>query len=122
MRLAHQLPVFHFTAADEEKSIELRRTIRECLAAGLDVLVVCSAGVRRRMARMALAVSKHENEFPGCKLAVVTPNVDEFKQSLPGSVMKDLGIFESKSQAIQWMSVADEKLGARSTVVWPAAC
>lgn len=122
MLLAHAVTVLHFSPADEDKSMELRQVIRERLAAGRDVLVVCTGDIRRRVARLALALARLDHEFPGSKLAVVAPNISEFAATLPSAALKDLPLFESPTQAIDWLNFDDEHFSDRTTLVWPMAC
>jgi hypothetical protein len=122
MMLANPVTVLHFSPADEDKSMELRQVIRERLAAGRDVLVVCTGDIRRRVARLALALARQEHEFPGSRLAVVAPNITEFAATLPRAALKDLSLFESPTQAIDWLSFDNEQFSDRTTVVWPMAC
>jgi len=121
MRSNNQMTVVNVTRADEEQPIELREAIRECLRKGLDVLVLCRSGLRRRVARMALAMSKHRDEFPDCQFVVVTPSASDFVESLPSAVVQDLPVFESADQAIHFLNVDDDCDFNRTTVVWPAA-
>lgn len=116
--LANQFSVFHFSATDEDKSPEFRQTIREHLAAGMDVLVVCPSGVRRRVARMSLALTKQHDEFPGARFAVVTPNPEEFIDSLPRSVIRDLTIFNTRTEAIDWLNEQFDAMENDATLEW----
>lgn len=116
--LANQFSVIHFSSSDEDKSPELRQTIREHLASGMDVLVVCAGGVRRRVARLSLALTKQRNEFPGSRFAVVTPKPEEFIDSLPKSVVRDLTLFESRTEAIGWLNDHFDSLETDATLTW----
>jgi len=121
MNLTNSLSVVHVTSAHEEKPAELRDSIRELLRSGSDVVVICHRGTCRRAARMALATSMQRNEFPGRRFAVVTPNVREFVDTLPTSVVQHLTVFENEDQAIDWLGLGDPCDSDRSTVVWPMA-
>jgi hypothetical protein len=121
MRFTNQLSVVHVTSADEDKPVELREAIRDYLRSGLNVLVLCRQGMRRRVARMALAMSKTQQEFPESRLAVVTPSVNDFTESLPSVVVDQVKAFESAGQAIHWLNLEHDADAACSTVVWDNA-
>lgn len=104
-----------------EKPSELRDQIRDCLRTGSHVVVLCDTPNCRRAARLALATARSQGEFPNCRLAIVTPNVSAFVDSLPNTVVQHLTMFESEDQAIDWLGLGGPLDSDRTTLVWPMA-
>jgi hypothetical protein len=121
MTTIHAVSVLYLTPALADKPVDLRDQVRDCLQEGLDVIVVCSVPVCRRAARLALATACRDGEFPNRRLAVVTPSVTEFVDSLPQTVVGNLAMFETEDQAINWLGLDGPVDSDRSTVVWPMA-
>lgn len=115
------LSILHVTRTLAEKPSELRDQVRDCLRAGMDVIVICDGEVHRRAVRLALATAKQTGEFPNSRLAVVTPSVEDFMDTLPHVVAQNLTMFETEDEAIDWLGVNGSVDGFRSTVVWPMA-
>lgn len=104
-----------------EKPSDLRDQIRDCLRAGAHVVAICDTPLQRRAARLALATARTDAEFPNARLAIVTPSVQDFVESLPTTVVEQLTMFESEDEAIDWLGLGGPVDSDRSTVVWPMA-
>ena len=121
MTSARAVSVVHVTQRLADKPTDLRDQVRDCLRAGLDVVVICDTAVCRRAARLALATARAEGEFPHCRMAVVTPSVTAFIDTLPSTVVHNLTMFESEDQAIDWLGFTGPVDSDHPTVVWPMA-
>lgn len=115
------LSVLHVTPALAEKPTELRDQVRDCLRAGMDVIVICDVMSHRRAVRLAVATAKQHGEFPNVRLAIVTPDTNAFVESLPSVVAENLTMFQTEDEAIDWLGVNGPIDGFRSTVLWPMA-
>lgn len=103
MGLERHYSVFFFGGMDDEDAaLDLRRRIRRRLAMGTDVVLVCESPLHHRSERLALATASLGRDLPG-RFAVVTPDVNGFVKSLPHGALERLGVFETESEAIDWV-------------------
>lgn len=108
MTAQRNLAVIRFSEAEIEQAQKMQRRIREALARGRNVVLICDAPMIRRMERLTFACLG-VRDLPG-RFAIVAQDVDHFSETIPSKLRERLQVFESQDAAFDWIdpNPADE--------------
>ena len=101
MTTQRNLAVIRLSEVEIEQAQKMQRRIREALARGRNVVLICDAPVIRRMERLTFACLG-VRELPG-RFAIVAQDVDDFSETIPNTLRDRLQVFESQNEAIDWL-------------------
>lgn len=101
MRYERNVAVVHLKTSELEQAILMQKRIDRALTRGRNVVLICDTPVVRRLERMVFACLTMRN-LKG-RFAIVAENADQFSETIPADLSKQLQVFESQDEAFDWV-------------------